>query len=471
VLLIFTYFIYQPHLLSFLNDDMIHLPLSSKGIFFQRNSFRPIHDLMLALEYRLWGINPIGYHLIEFLIHILCCCLIYKFSFRLITDYGSVNAQNIESTSLIIASIFSIYSFHSESVLWILGSGASLCTLFFMFSCIYYFKRWKSLSNLLLSLLFLQIGLFTYEAIWVAPLFIVLLSTIDIYNKRTELKNEFIYPLFYVLSFGANLIIRQLILGEIAGSYGSEKIFSFNIKKLIYNGLLLFLRSFIPPNVSSIYFILGIAIFLIFLFLFIKKIKDTQILDDLMMLLFISFICSLFPAINLGISSHSRESERFLYLPSVFLCILIIYSLIKFDLSRPIFKLIILLLFIYNGYYTYINARDYTIAGNISTKVYNHFKKDVDTHDSIILTNLPQEFNGVPLFRIGLKEGLYWLYKIDTSKISFIKTVACIGLNNYYLHPFRKNYNLHIESNRENNKEYLKLIYDSTNFRIKDFIK
>ena len=208
-----TLFIYNPFALYFLNDDMTHLPLSSKGIFFQRNSFRPIHDLLLITEYKLWGLNALGYHLVEWGIHVICSVLVYQFSYNLLKDYGEYAKKDLAIISLLTASLFAVYAFHSESVLWILGSGASLTTLFFLLSAITYLKRNEGILYFISSLIFFQIGLFTYEAIWVAPIFIGLLSFESVRKKSGQWKKEWVYPSVYWFSFLIDMLLRKLVIG------------------------------------------------------------------------------------------------------------------------------------------------------------------------------------------------------------------------------------------------------------------
>ena len=324
-----NFIIYHPTALYFLNDDMIHLPLCSKGILFQHHSFRPIHDLLLVTEYHLWGINPIGYHVVEWLIHILCSILMYSFTKGLLKEYSNQESNSIEKVAILTSVLFSVYAFHSEAVLWVLGSGASLSTVLFLLSIITYLKRSKGIIYYLLSLIFFQIGLFTYEAIWVAPLFVCFLSYLSLKEKFANIKKEIVFVGLYISSFLINILIRKVILGEVGGTYGNDKIFDFNIKHLAYNSICFFTRSFVPPSLSSKFFIVGLFLLIVFLSVFIRKLYLLKRIDSIQKLLVISFIASLLPVITLGISTHSRESERFLYLPSVFLCFWIIYTFIN----------------------------------------------------------------------------------------------------------------------------------------------
>ncbi len=462
-----TLLIYNPFALYFLNDDMTHLPLSSKGILFQHNSFRPIHDLLLIAEYKLWGMNALGYHLVEWGIHVICSVLVYQFSYNLLKVYRKYEERGLTTMALFTASLFSVYAFHSESVLWILGSGASLATVFFLLSILAYLKRNDGTIHFIASLIFFQIGLFTYESIWVAPVFIALLSYESVRKGATERKKECLYVSLYWFSFIGNLLLRKIFIGELAGTYGAEKVFDFNLKHLLYNGVCFFARSFVPPSLSTTVFAGSMVVLVIILFLVFRKMLVSKKPDSFLLILIISFLCSLLPVINLGISTHSRESERFLYLPSVFLCLLIILILARI-LSHSKMLLCLGGLVLYNIYFTYINARDYSVAGSISKVFYKHFESNL-SNDTIILKGFPRQFNGLPLFRSGFKEGLSSFYSVDTSRILVVEEEEMKTTSIYNRALAKRNFEFYFKENIVGSKKELTLVFDSTYFAMVGF--
>ena len=446
---------------------MTHLPLSSKGVLFQHNSFRPIHDLLLITEYKLWGLNALGYHLVEWLIHVGCSVLVYKFSYNLLKGYGKYEEKGLEIIALFTASLFSVYAFHSESVLWILGSGASLATIFFLLSVITYLKRNDGVIHFIASLIFFQIGLFTYEAIWVAPIFISLLSYEGVRKGLTKRKKEWLYVSFYWFSFLGNLVIRKVIIGELAGTYGASKVFDFNLKHLLYNGVCFFTRSFVPPSLSTSVFAGSMVALVVILFIVFRKLLLLKMLDSFLLILVISFLCSLLPVVNLGISTHSRESERFLYLPSVFLCLLIIIIVTRI-LSHSKMLLCFAGLVLYNIYFTYTNARDYGVAGSISKAFYNHFES-YHGNDTILLKGFPRQFNGLPLFRSGFKEGLSSFYSIDTSRVLVADEEEMKVTPAYNKALTKRSFEFYFKEVKVGSKKELSLLFDSTYFSMVEF--
>ena len=77
----------------FVFDDKYHLvdkpvlrDLSNLGGILARDRFRPVVNLMYAVEYALWGLNPLGFHVVNLLLHLLNVALLFLVSLRLHRD-------------------------------------------------------------------------------------------------------------------------------------------------------------------------------------------------------------------------------------------------------------------------------------------------------------------------------------------------------------------------------------------------
>ena len=444
--LIFAIIIYFPSGLYFLSDDLIHIPLSAKGELFQRNSLRPVHDILLSSEVFLWEKNAFGFHLTALIIHLLCSLCLFWITNSLLIYYKIMDKAKARQVSFLAAGLFLIYAFHSEAVLWILGSGAALCTLFFLLSIGCYLYKERSLYFFLASLVFFQIGLFTYEAIWIAPLCILCFYFLDIFLLKKNWKKDFVWMLAYIISFIIHLMLRIKIMGELVNEYalGNRNI---NIGNLFLNYNSLLARSFIPPMKSSTAFLCCYALLValsLFYFFKIRKSPYRSFIFSLICLFLLSFI----PYIFLGIDTHTRESERFLYLPSVFLCIIIAVNIIKTNPSNKFLTSVCIFLFLYNAIFTYSNRRDYNLAGSISKSIYRNVSKITSLRDTITVYNLPEQFNGVPVFREGFKEGLDWLFNADTSKIKIANTPMLINKPAYVQNFFKQQFDINVKKEK-----------------------
>jgi tetratricopeptide (TPR) repeat protein len=88
------------------------------------------------LEYHLWGLNPIGYHIVNVLLHASVAVLLYL-AFRYLNLYGA----------WIIALVFALHPVHVESVAWITERKNVLSGLFYLCSVLFFFKFFRLRSG------------------------------------------------------------------------------------------------------------------------------------------------------------------------------------------------------------------------------------------------------------------------------------------------------------------------------------
>jgi hypothetical protein len=241
-------------------------------------------------------------------------------------------------------------------------------------------------------------------------------------------------------------MLRIKITGELVNEYalGNRNI---NIGNLFLNYNSLLARSFIPPMKSSTAFLCCYALLValsLFYFFKIRKSPYRSFIFSLICLFLLSFI----PYIFLGIDTHTRESERFLYLPSVFFCIIIAVNIIKTNPSNKFLTSVYIFLFLYNAIFTYSNRRDYNLAGSISKSIYRNVSNITSLRDTITVYNLPEQFNGVPVFREGFKEGLDWLFNTDTSKIKIANTPMLINKPAYVQNFFKQQFDINVKKEK-----------------------
>ena len=150
---------------GFVWDDVVLTgagPLQSAGglwqIWFEPRSltdyeghYWPILYTTFWLENRLWGVQPLGYHLVNMALHAGVVLLLWKLLRRLAAP-----------GAWLAAAVFAVHPLHVESVVWVIGRKDLLATLFYLAAALHYIRfveqrrRWRyaaALGFLLLSLL------------------------------------------------------------------------------------------------------------------------------------------------------------------------------------------------------------------------------------------------------------------------------------------------------------------------------
>src|SRR5437762_7752115 len=103
--------------------------LSGIGALFKtfvEGNYQPLTMASYALDYRLWKLDPKGYHLTNVVLHVLATTAVFAFVVLLT---GSPELSAI--TSL----FFGIHPLHVESVAWVSGRKDCLYALFYFVAC------------------------------------------------------------------------------------------------------------------------------------------------------------------------------------------------------------------------------------------------------------------------------------------------------------------------------------------------
>jgi tetratricopeptide (TPR) repeat protein len=141
IILLLSFLIYLPSFKgAFVWDDNKYIennPLITsidlKALFssYVMGNYHPITMLVYAIEYQFFGLNPMGYHIINLLIHVVNVLLVF---------YAVFYLSNNKIVALIACLFFGIHPMHVESVAWASELKDLLYTFFFLASYIFYLK-------------------------------------------------------------------------------------------------------------------------------------------------------------------------------------------------------------------------------------------------------------------------------------------------------------------------------------------
>ena len=124
--------------------------------------YRPLTSFTFALDYALWGLNPMGYNLTNTVIHLLVCLVLYALIAK---AFGS------DAVACLAALFFAVHTVHVEAVTYI-ASRSDPLGAFLMLAAIWCYWDSRPKAGLLLY----GLGLFVKENTIFLPAYLLLLE-------------------------------------------------------------------------------------------------------------------------------------------------------------------------------------------------------------------------------------------------------------------------------------------------------
>jgi len=312
--------IYNPLLRTF---DGLRSIWFEPGAMFQ---YYPITHTLLWLQFQLFGLDPMPYHLTNISLHAINSVLIWKILSKLKI-----------SGAFLTAILFAVHPVHVESVAWISELKNVLSGLFYLISLLYAVEYWQFGSTnkdnnerkyYFLSLFFYICALHSKTVTFSLPIIILLINW---WKKGVCSWRKLSFQLIPYLLFGLvmGLLTSNLEKSHV-GAQGDQWVYSISEKMIIASKIIWFYLSklLIPHNLMFIYpkwvinsaslpqFIPVIALTILFFILIIGKFKY----KNGILLALVFFIITLFPALgffNVFPMRFSFVADHFQYLASI----------------------------------------------------------------------------------------------------------------------------------------------------------
>ncbi len=299
------------------------------GTIAASNYWRPTFTFLNILAFQGFGLNPVGWHLLNILLHIGVCLL----AFSLLCRWGASTA-----VAFACSLIFAVHPLHVESVSWIAGSPDLLFSLFLL-SSIWFagnYSRKKNVFDLVLAILFYSFSLGSKEvAILCFPIFWFVYA---FENKDSDV-NFRSGAIKFIIPFAAIAILyfvfRWMILGQISlpvdgavGFYSAilsvPSVFLFYVKQMLLPitlGVNYDLRPLVSIDFLRVILPTIVSILIITAFFLISKRSWVQSFGALL------FILPLLLVLNLtAFDAEQLVHDRYLYLPLLgFLIVIFIF--------------------------------------------------------------------------------------------------------------------------------------------------
>lgn len=318
---------------------------------------RPLMTVSLMLDYYIWKLNPFGYHLTNLILH----CANTIILFRLLMTISE------ERTAFLSALIFGIHPINTEAVNGINFREDILATFFYLLAFISFIKCQKSYWYYgVISILFYTMALLSKEMSITLPVLLIIYQFYFYrYSKNTASGNgkmHWVYGGYAIISalyIWCISILTPYFTGNTLISYVTGSGYHLNSPTIPIIIAYYMKLIFFPLNLSAVYEIRHSISFI-----------DTKTLLSIAFLLTI-LTCSLYvrkkqPLLTFGVlwffitilpmSNLFRMSdpvaERYLYLPSIGICLVICFGLSKWFYGKKrlegfVAALTVLLLLLY----------------------------------------------------------------------------------------------------------------------------
>ena len=128
-------YVYENTAIRFLDPEFFHWAFSA----FINGNWHPLTHITFAFEYALWGLDPMGFHLTNNLLHSLNAFLVVVLVRRL-SALGGLEQRAALMVAGVSALLFSIHPLRVESVVWITERKDVLYSFFYLLSIIAYLR-------------------------------------------------------------------------------------------------------------------------------------------------------------------------------------------------------------------------------------------------------------------------------------------------------------------------------------------
>lgn len=197
-------------------------------------AFRPLRQTLFALEYQIYALNPLGYHLVNVVLHSLATILLFVLFQLLGFRIGYAGLMSV---------LYSVHPLSTEVVANITGRTDLLFSIFYMAGIICYllhFKSSKGKAYLTACVVSFCLSLFSKEMAVTFPLIIMMT---ELYERKGRIK-EVRFHLVLLAVLLAYLALRQYAIGELGTRdyYGDSLLVTlYSETRIIFTYLKLFL--------------------------------------------------------------------------------------------------------------------------------------------------------------------------------------------------------------------------------------
>lgn len=373
---------------------------------------RPFVVLMYYACYTLFGLAPWAYHVATLLPHLAAAFLVYAVGLRLFGGPGRSAPRPAEPDPRFLAFLgglfFLVFSGHSEAVAWPAGIADPIVAVFLLLSFLLYLRAMEpAASSWLVFLSYLaMLGAALTKEIWVTYPGILLAHAALLGRREPQaVRRAAILVLATAATVVAYLVMRQTVFGSVTGGYSGLGT-SFGTSSWLTEVHAFVLRCFVPAGVWAVRLWQRLDLFVwpavaILMFWRVRG-RDVRVV----VFTAAAMLLALLPVLPLTISVATTESERFIYVATVFSCLLVVASASAILRNRVAVAAACGTLMAWHGVVLVQNTHRWRDAGVMARGIIDSFADGVRRYDSgnrqpIFLLNLPDNLHGAYVYRRG----------------------------------------------------------------------
>ncbi|MFN7116175.1 MAG: hypothetical protein ACK4TA_05210 [Saprospiraceae bacterium] len=375
-------------------------------------SLHQFSNFFFYIFYKSFGINGLGWHLTFTTLHTINAFLLYLFTKRLA---DRLQSPNVFFIAFVGGLFFLLSPYQTEVVVW------KVCLNYLLVGILLLMTLRSTLSwlestdqrTLYLVHFFYILSLFTLELSLMVPLLSLSLLLLWTYQKNENalLKRRILQLVLpQLLLLGGYFIITRLLYGVWIGHYGAETHLNANFSDILGNYLrhftkyLVFARyfehstkeaifgAFSQPGILIPSVLAGVALLVAYL-LYFKRLAPQLRLAGWML---VAFFIMLTPIITLYFYYLLHvENDRYGYIPSMFFGVFLAALVALFP--RWVRLTVLAGWLFVSAFYLEKTIHFWSVSTDIYYSLINKF--DSYNKDEVYLLNLPDNYNGVLLFR------------------------------------------------------------------------
>lgn len=180
-------------------------------------------QLLTYIYYKVFGINPWAWHLLFITLHTVNACLLYSFTYRLLSDTGVAKSSLILVTGVLL---FCITPYLSEVIVWEPSFHflTGLLFILLILRCVQEYVSGGSVNYVWAALLIYFFSLFTLEVFYITPWLVLALAFFYRHNSSADNKvvRYFFVPMLAL--FALRLAAFYALYGSVISRIGSNTV-------------------------------------------------------------------------------------------------------------------------------------------------------------------------------------------------------------------------------------------------------